>query len=289
MDFGYKWDQTRAFYFPNEFSYMMFECVGVQGECVIGWRGQSKASGGDPERFCFTGPYVQTDLFDSKNQVRAPRDVNARLALKNFRVIKTAEEHRELLLPPDGAAMNGLGIVALRDSSKYGEFRETLKNLLTLSAITQEQMRDRVLMLANIAPDTLALNVRTLFGDDYDRIRDRRERLSRFKLRQSVVAQLVDSSAERAIVHGELMFRWNDLRAKKLTFESEHNQQLESLKELKTTQTNRAQELEIELGQKRVDSAGFSKQQGAIETKMNELAAGDRERPPTIPLSLKPG
>ena len=277
MDFGYKWDQTRAFYFPNEFSYVMFECVGALGECVIGWRGQSKASGGDPERFCFTGPYHQNDFFDSHNQVRAPRDVNARLALKNFRAIKTAEEHRELLLPPDGATANGLGIVALRDPGKYSEFRETLKNLLTLSAITQEQMRDRVLMLADIAPDTMALDVRTLFGDDYDRIRDRRDRLARFKLRQSVVAELVDKSAERATVQGELMYRWTDLRAKKLTFVSEHDQQLEHLKELKSTQTSRAQELEIELGKKRIESAGFSKQQGAVETKLGELAAGDRE------------
>ena len=40
--------------------------------------------------------------------------------------------------------------MALRDGDKYHQFRETLKCLLTLSAITQEQMRDRLLMLADI-------------------------------------------------------------------------------------------------------------------------------------------
>lgn len=278
MDFGgYKWEQTRAFYFPSEHSYMLFECSGAQGDCVIGWRGQSKAGGGEPERFCFSGPYEPDDFYDSSHQVRPPRDVSARLALKNFRAIKSADEHRELLLPPDGAGARGLGIVALRDTDKYHQFRETLKNLLTLSAINQEQMRDRVLMLAGIAPDRLALNARELFGDDYDRIRDRRDRLARFKQRKDLVEKLVDKAAARDTARGELIFRWSDLRTKRLAFETDHTKQLEKLKTEKSTQAARADQLAGEVAGKREESAGFSKQQGGLETQLNLLAAGDRE------------
>src|ERR1043165_4865418 len=54
MDFGsYNLEQTLAYYFPGQYSYVLFECLGVTGQCVIGWRGQSRASGGDPERFCY--------------------------------------------------------------------------------------------------------------------------------------------------------------------------------------------------------------------------------------------
>lgn len=151
MDFGsYTTDQTRQFYFPNQYSYILFECLGLQGQCVIGWRGQSKASGGEPERFCHLGPFTESDFLDERRQVREPREVNARLAAKHFRVLKSAQEHRELLLPPVDGEARGLGVVALRDGDRYHQFRATLKCLLTLSAITQEQMRDRLLMLADI-------------------------------------------------------------------------------------------------------------------------------------------
>ena len=158
MNFGnFKPEETHQFYFPDQYSYVLFECLGATGQFVFGCRGQSKASGGDPERFFHSGPFDAADFLDEKNQVREPRDVNARLgAGKNYRVIRTAHEQRELLLPAAGANGRGLGIVALRDGDKYYHFRETLKDLLSLSAITQEQMRDRLLMRADIATDRVA-------------------------------------------------------------------------------------------------------------------------------------
>ncbi len=106
MDFGsYTPEQTRQYYFPNQYSYLLFECLGARGACVIGWRGQSNASGGEPERFCYQGPYDSSDFIDEKDQVREPRDISARLALKEFRQIKSAQEHRELLLPASSRAI----------------------------------------------------------------------------------------------------------------------------------------------------------------------------------------
>src|SRR5947208_15824100 len=74
MDFGsYSLEQTLAYYFPNQYSYVLFECLGSTGHCVIGWRGQSKTAGGDPERFCYLGPYDADDFFGASHQVREPR------------------------------------------------------------------------------------------------------------------------------------------------------------------------------------------------------------------------
>jgi len=39
MGFGsYTLEQTLAYYFPNQYSYILFECLGASGQCVIGWR-----------------------------------------------------------------------------------------------------------------------------------------------------------------------------------------------------------------------------------------------------------
>lgn len=278
MDFGsHTLDETREFYFPNQYSYVLFQCLGATGQCVVGWRGQSKATGGEPERFCHLGPFEAADFLDGKNQVREPRDVNARLALKQFRVLKSAQEHRELLLLPVGGDARGLGIVALRDNDKFHQFRETLKNLLALSAITQEQMRDRLLMLADIPPDRTALDARALFGDDYDRIRERRERLVKFKKNQPLVEKLVSKFTERETARGELVWRWTDLRGKKQKFEEEHGAKLEQRREEVRKQSALWKAADDELRDRRRDIVEFSEQKGVISKPLQDLAVLDKE------------
>ena len=272
MEFGsYTPEQTREFYFPNQYSYVLFECLGATGQCVVGWRGQSKTSGGDPERFYHAGPFDTADFLDEKNQVREPRDVSARLTLKQYRVIKSAQEQKELLLPAVGGDGRGLGIVALRDPEKYHQFRETLKNLLTLSAITQEQMRDRLLMLADIPPDRTAFDARQLFGDDYDRIRARREQLVKFKKNQPAVEKLVNKFTERETARGELVWHWTDLRGKKQRFEKEHEAKLEKLRVEVTKQAELLKQAEAELGDRRNDVTSFSEQKGGFTAKLGDI------------------
>jgi hypothetical protein len=278
MDFGsYTPDQTRAFYFPSQYSYVLFECLGATGHCVLGWRGQSKTSGGEPERFAHLGPFDPADFLDEQSQVREPRDVNARLALKQFRLLKSAEEHKELLLPPIGTEPRGLGIVALRDPDKYHQFRETLKNLLTLSAITQDQMRDRLLMLADIPPQRTAFDARQLFGDDYDRIRARREKLITFKANQQLVETLVTRFHEREGLRGALLWRWTDLRAKRQQFEQDHESSLQRLRAQIAQETERARQAEEELVDRRNDIAAFSEQKGILTGKLTELGLLEKE------------
>ena len=279
MDFGsYTPEQTREFYFPSQYSYILFECLGATGKCVIGWRGQSKTSGGDTERFFHSGPFDAKDFLDEKNQVREPRDVSARLGKsKNYRIIKSAQEQKELLLPAAGGEERGLGIVALRDPEKYHHFRETLKNLLTLSAITQEQMRDRLLMLAEIPPARMAFDARELFGDDYDRIRTRREQLVKFKKNQALVERLVGKFAERETARGELVWRWTDLRVKRQEFEQEHDQKLAKLREEKSDQEKKVKELEAELTDRRNDIANFSVEKGKLDKPLEDLKVLGKE------------
>ncbi len=230
MDFGsYTPEQTRDYYFPGPYSYILFQCLGSRGQCVLGWRGQSKAAGGEPERFTYDGPFDAEDFLDENHQVREPRAVAARLALRNFSLVRSAQEHRELLLLPTKGEARGLGLVALRDNDRYPHFRETLKNLLSLATITQDQMRDRLLMLAGLPVDKPALNIRDLLGDTYESILRRRDALVRFKEAREQVHQLVDSHQRRVVLLRELSYRWADLRAKRDAFVQSHEQRRAAL------------------------------------------------------------
>src|SRR6516225_1246826 len=69
MDFGaYSAEATRDYYFPNQYSYVLFQCLGARGEFVFGWRGQSKAAATEPERFSYEGPFQRDDFLDAKGQ-----------------------------------------------------------------------------------------------------------------------------------------------------------------------------------------------------------------------------
>lgn len=270
-NFGsYDLAQTLAYYFPNQYSYVLFECLGATGQCVVGWHGQSKTSGDDPERFCYLGTYDDEDFFAGK-KVREPRDVKARLALKSFRQIKTAQEHREMLLPPIGGDGKGLGIVALRDADHFRRFRESLKDLLSLGSITQEQMRERLLTLASVRSDVPALDVRKLFGDDYDKIRKHRDALARFKKNEEQVRLLVQHFAELAKIRGELISRWDDLRNKRTTFENAHTQRLQSFRETMTARDVALREIITEREDRQKDFNAQIGGKAVLEKSLNDI------------------
>ena len=273
MDFGHSPEETRDYYFPNQYSYVLFECLGARGKFVLGWRGQSKAAGGEPERFHYEGPYDSVDFLTEQDQVREPKAISGKLSDRNYTALKSAQEHRELLLQATKGEGSGTGLVALRDNDKYPHFRDTLKNLLCLSTITQDQMRDRLLMLAGLPTEKYALDVRELFGEDYERILRLKHKLVRFKKHQSQVELLVDTCARRGSMRGELIYRWSDLRAKRETFEQAHTAKIEQLKSDATGAAERIQTLQVEVSDRRAEVAAFSETKGGLQTQLNQLAA----------------
>lgn len=278
MDFGsYTPEQTRDYYFPNQYSYVLFECLGSRGTFVLGWRGQSKAAGGEPERFSYEGPFEASDFLTEQDQVRDPKAVNAKLALKHYAVLRSAQEHRELLLQATKGEGRGAGLVILRDNDKYPQFRETLKNLLCLSAISQDQMRDRLLMLAGLPSEKHALDVRELFGEDYEKILRNKLKLARFKKHQPQIEKLVDACARRDILRGELGWLWTELRTKRTAFELEHGVRVETLRGRALAASEKIQIFQAEVGDRRAEAAARSEAKGGVQTLLQQLAEQGRE------------
>jgi len=277
MDFGHSLDATRDYYFPNQYSYVLFECLGARGKFVLGWRGQSKAAGGEPERFYYEGEYAASDFIADKDQVREPKAINAKLSGKNYATLKNAQDHRELLLLPTKGESEGMGIVALRDNDKYPQFREILKNLLCLSTITQDQMRDRLLMLAGLPTEKHALDVRELFGEEYKNILDQKQKLTRFKKHQGQVESLVDACSRRDAVRGELIHRWSDLRPKRIAFEAEHKTKVEKFLKVVEDANSQIKTHQDEIEARHTEANGHSEHKGGIQSKLDELAAQARE------------
>ncbi len=278
MEFGsYSSEQTRDYYFPDQYSYILFELLGVSGKYVIGWRGQSRVIGPEPERFVFEGPFDRDDFLREDYQVREPKDVSSRLSLKNYRVLKNAQEHRELLLLSTKGESRGLGLVILRDNDRYPQFRETLKNLLCLSTISQDQMRAQLIMLAGFAADRQALNIREVFGDDYDRILGRKQKVVLFRKQQKEIELLVQASNRREALRGQLTCRWQDLRLKRQAFEQDHKSRMEKLTKDAVRAARRIQQLEECTHQRHAAKEALAAAKGETSVRLSAISAQTRE------------
>lgn len=272
MSFGpYTFDQTLDYYFINEHSYVLFECRTVRGQVVIGWRGASKASGADPERFFYLGPYRREDFFDERDRVRKPTEVNTQLVDRDYQSLKKPAEHRAILLSSAAQRSNGLGIVALKDGERYSDFRDTLKNLLNLANITQDQMRERMLMLAGLPTDYVAIDARRILGDDYEQLRRERDELTLFKSHEKDVQSIIQLFNERQVLWGQLNYRWQDLKARKKTFDDEHTALVgEVIKKMDAAQ-KAAENSKQEAAKKQKEKEGLLQQQSPIELQLKTL------------------
>lgn len=278
MDFGsFRLEQTHGYYFRDQYSYVLFECLSGSGYSVVGWRGQSPASGAMPERFFYSGRYRMEDFYDEASDVREPRAISARLAQRSYRPVPESAQWQKLLLPATAAENSGLGLVALQDRETYPQFRETLKNLLTLSTITQAQMRDRLLMLAELSPDLVALDAQSLFGREYQQLKDQRTELDKFQQRAAEVRELLQQWFDRQTARGEMLFRWNDLSVRRDRFIETHQTQISTL------QTELSEEKKIEtdligkISTKQEEHKEAERLVGGLRHRMEELKRQEQE------------
>lgn len=243
-------DATREYYFPDQYSYLLFECGGPMGPYVLGWRGQSKTSGGDPVRFTYTGLYEVDDFLTDDGLVAPPKQVLPRLEKKGYRELRDPSSHREAILVATKGESNGLGVVHLTETERYGQFKEVLKNLLSLRSIDQHEMKRSLLMLAGLPPNKPALEANRLMTEEFERIRDRRVQLNTLKSEQDRLRLYIERSVVRqalearlAFIHAELQEKQRKahdhnhqvkeaIAAKQIQLEHERKAMVESLKEL---------------------------------------------------------
>ncbi|WKZ66209.1 MAG: hypothetical protein QY325_15775 [Flavobacteriales bacterium] len=216
MVFGdHDMEATREYYFPDHYSYLLFECNGPRGTYMLGWRGVSKASSGDPVRFTYDGGYDVADYLTEDGRVAEPKHVLSRLAGKQYRELKEPQLHREALLVATKGESNGLGIVQLTETERYAHFKEVLKNLLSLRSIDQHEMKRSLLMLASLPPSKPALEANKLMTEEFERIRDRRLKLNTLKAEQDRLRTYIERSTLRSELEGRLAVVHADLMEKR--------------------------------------------------------------------------
>jgi hypothetical protein len=144
MQFSREMAETRRYYFPEKYSYALFECLTPTGFQVVGVHGLGPVRQHEFERFACSGRLDLADYLDEHRRMREPEDTFARLAVKGF--TRLEPRHLRAALTGAGDARNvDLGLVPARHAGNYERFRKVFGNILRLSHIRQDELKQLLL------------------------------------------------------------------------------------------------------------------------------------------------
>jgi hypothetical protein len=124
MDFGHSPEATRDYYFPNQYSYVLFECLGARGKFVLGW----KRSGAGQRLVVNNAGALDDFLRKHFPDANLPNNAGSRIeSLSRFRDTKALANRENEILSfrvwrDDALLKNGRGVGAAAASTAHGVF-----------------------------------------------------------------------------------------------------------------------------------------------------------------------
>jgi len=144
MHFSREMAETRKYYFPDQNSYILFECLTPTGYQVVGVHGLGPIRAYKFRRFAYQGLYDADDYLDADRRIRSSDEIHSRLATKEFRLLEPHQMRAALTGQGDNKGIN-LGLVPIRQANHYERFRAVFGNLLRLAHLRQDELKQFLL------------------------------------------------------------------------------------------------------------------------------------------------
>jgi hypothetical protein len=132
--------QTKNYYFKGPYSYVLFECLTSQGYKVIGVRGTGRK--GERERFVYSGIYKKEHFVKGDGvTIRSGDEVKLELSAYDYTALKSHELRAALTGTSNNKGLS-LDLLPIKNTESYITFRKTYHNLLNLSTIAQDELKE---------------------------------------------------------------------------------------------------------------------------------------------------
>lgn len=231
MQFSRDMAETRRYYFPEKYSYALFECLTPTGFQVVGVHGLGPVRQHDFERFVYTGLIEFSDYLDDKRRVREPEDTFARLAVKGFKRL----EPRHLRAAITGVGDNRdvyLGLVPARHGGTYERFRKVFGNILRLSHIRQDELKQLLLDIYSNEFQQREIDLARHYAAGFEQVKRDSHEVQELKLLQADIERLLRHLERRNIARQVIPALWKAIgqacTAQKAAFDRQESSLLES-------------------------------------------------------------
>nr|MBF0221335.1 hypothetical protein [Desulfobulbaceae bacterium] len=177
MHFSREMSDTRKYYFPDQNSYILFECLTQTGYQVVGVQGLGPIRGYEFQRFSYQGVYDAADYLDEARCVRPSEEIRSRLAARDFRLLEPRHLRAALTGLGENRGVN-LGLVPIRQRDHYERFRAVFGNLLRLAHLRQNELKEFLLEIHQGEFQQRAVDLEVGYSSQYSKVcREARELL----------------------------------------------------------------------------------------------------------------
>jgi hypothetical protein len=220
MHFSREMAETRKYYFPDQNSYLLFECLTPGGYHVVGVQGLGPIRSYEFQRFAYQGQYDPADFLDSERRIRPREEVQHKLAVKDFRLLEPRQLRAALTGIGDNRGVN-LGLVPIRQRDHYERFRAVFGNLLRLAHLRQDELKQFLLEIHRGDFQQRTIDLETGYSGQYRKVCGEAEGLRDLRAIAEDVRRVLTLAGDRDALRRLLPGLWQEMRASYGRLESE--------------------------------------------------------------------
>lgn len=211
MHFAREMVETRKYYFPDQNSYLLFECLTPTGYQVVGVQGLGPIRSYEFQRFAYQGKYDPDDYLDPDHCVRASEEVRLRLAPKGFCLLEPRHLRAALTGLGDNRGVN-LGLVPIRQRDHYERFRAVFGNLLRLAHLRQDELKQFLLEIHRGEFQQQTIDLEVGYSSQYRKVCGEAEALRELRALVEDVRRVLGLAAERDGLRRLLPGLWQEVK-----------------------------------------------------------------------------
>jgi len=230
MHFSRETAETRKYYFPDQNSYLLFECLTPGGYHVVGVQGLGPIRSYEFQRFAYQGQYDPNDFLDEERRVRDPEEVHTRLAARDFHLLEPRHLRAALTGIGDNRGVN-LGLVPIRQRDHYERFRAVFGNLLRLAHLRQDELKKFLLEIHRADFQQGAIDLETGYSSQYRKVCEEAEGLRELRAIVEDVRLVLELAGKRDGLQRLLPGLWEAVRTEYGRTESELAQRKQKAEE----------------------------------------------------------
>lgn len=230
MHFSREMPETRKYYFPNQNSYILFECLTQTGYHVVGVQGLGPIRGYEFQRFSYQGMYDPADYLDDARCVRPSDEIRSRLAAKDFRLLEPRHLRAALTGLGENRGVN-LGLVPIRQRDHYERFRAAFGNLLRLAHLRQNELKEFLLEIHRGEFQQRSIDLEMGYSSQYSKVCREAKELLELRTIADDVRRVLELASTRESLRRLLPGLWQEITRAYSLSEDEFSQQETKIKD----------------------------------------------------------
>ena len=270
MHFARDMAETRRYYFPDQYSYALFECLCPAGFQVVGVRGLGPVRRYEFERFAYQGRLEPADFLDDGRRPWPVEETFSRLAGRGFVRMEPRNLRAALTGLGDDRGLH-LGLVPARRSDTYERFRKLFTNVLRLSHIRQDELKELLLSVYESEFEQRFIDLAQNYATSFEKVQQDSREVQELKILQSDIEALLTHIEKRDACRSRLPGLWQAIGRVVEAARLRLRRREEEIRTRQQETQEQSEGLTLEIASARDASRATAMRLGEVRTRLGDL------------------